>query len=174
MRLCLAICLMAGLGGCAGLTDFVCARTDALALGERLARQGEPEAALSREAGRCAGTPTPLRTDLLAAGHARGRAIHCTRAGAFEAGRDGYRLGAFCPSADYPALRTAFRRGVLLAEVEAELRALEVERSQLVERIRALAEEDPERRALRHAIRRLDRRSETLDARRFLLRAGAI
>ncbi|WP_167767107.1 DUF2799 domain-containing protein [Jannaschia formosa] len=173
MRLLFALCLMAGLGGCAELTEFSCAQTDAQALGERLARRGQPEAALAQEAARCAATPTPLRSDLLAAGHARGRAIHCTPEGAFEAGHGGHRLGAFCPAEARPALQAAHRRGVLLGEIESEIRSLRNERFHLVAELQSLAKEDPRRGVLRHRLWQLDRRLDRLDSRRFLLRAGA-
>ncbi|PWJ22350.1 DUF2799 domain-containing protein [Jannaschia seohaensis] len=172
MRLPFVLVLLGGFAGCAELTEFSCAHTDPVARGERLARQGQPESALAREVARCAATPTPLSAELLAEGYARGRAIHCTPAGAFDAGHDGYRLGDFCPEAAVPELERANRRGFLLREVEAEIRSLRHERFALVAQLRGLDADDPDYTSRRSRLWRLDWRLNQLDQRRFLLRAA--
>ncbi|MEM7488586.1 MAG: DUF2799 domain-containing protein [Pseudomonadota bacterium] len=171
-----------GLSGCAGLQELSCAGTDSLALGERLGRQGAPEAALAAEAASCAGTGAPLRMDLLEQGFAAGRRAYCTPAVAFENGRDGRGLTALCPAATMAALTDANGRGRLAREIDVELADAYRRLERLEARLRSQrnAEEsgedgdpnDSARHATRRDIRALTRRIERLEDRRFLLRAG--
>ncbi|MEM7641798.1 MAG: DUF2799 domain-containing protein [Pseudomonadota bacterium] len=175
-------CVILALTGCAQVQELSCATTDAVALGERLGRQGATQADLSQEVAWCARTSSPLRLDLVQRGFEAGQRAYCTPAVAFENGKAGRPLRPICHSSVLWEVTEAHDRGQLAGQIDRELEEAYRHLDRLEARLRdhRNAQESGEDgqpsvsdgRAIRRDIRRTTRRIERLEDRRFLLRAA--
>lgn len=123
----LAAFLVAGLTGCATLSEGECRSGDWRSIGVEDGAEGRTPSYLGKHAQACAEygiTPDRMAWE---AGRQEGLPFYCTPANAWEEGSDGKRLSPVCPADDLLRLQDANRRGLIYNRLVRDMREVERE-----------------------------------------------
>ena len=168
---------VAGLPGCATLSEEDCLTLDWAVLGETDGQLGRPLSDLNRYRRECAEYGVVPDTEAYTQGRERGLAVYCTESNGYREGREGAAGRPVCPALLEPGFRRGYDAGravfVSLSELRNsndaiasardEIDHLESDIADHRESIRSDDLDDEERKALDGEIDSMERRIDRLD-----------
>jgi len=116
---------VAGLSGCAGMSEQECLVTDWRSVGFEDGAAGRAETAIGNYRQACGQHGVAPNLDQYRQGHAEGVEVYCRPGRGFDVGRRGGRYQGVCPADVEPEFLAAFSEGRQLYELESSLRSID-------------------------------------------------
>lgn len=119
-------CLMlAGLGGCAGMSEQACVTADWRTIGFEDGTLGRSEAMIGNYRKQCGEHGVTPNLDAYRAGHAEGVQSFCRSGHGFDVGHSGAQYEGVCPANLEPAFLAQYNAGHRLFELESALNSVD-------------------------------------------------
>jgi hypothetical protein len=163
----LVLGMVAGLGGCAAMSEEECLTADWHEQGMREAVSGKPRSNFIKDREACEKIGVEADEKQYMAGYDAGILLFCTPENGKRWGREGRYYAQTCPVKQSMAFEANYRAGYSVYQAEEAIVSLHTEQDRLESKLDK-ADDDKERQRLRRELRRLDERLR--DARNDLAR----
>jgi hypothetical protein len=144
-RAALAVLLLAGLGGCASLSESECLMSDWYDIGFRDGRQGRPTDRINQHVKACAEHGAAPERERYLDGHFAGLESYCTPHNGLAVGRAGHSYAGVCASRDERAFMHGYSLGHSLHRAQGRLYSINSEISSIEAKLKDKESTEEER-----------------------------